>query len=91
MLTLAGTLRLIFGRRTDASRAAQRGTMDRMEGPNQTGRVAEDDERAFLASIAQLPPSERQRKIERRAWYRQLAKRQGVIEAEWQAEQNMWK
>jgi hypothetical protein len=91
MLTLAGTLRLIFGWRTDASRAAQHGTTDRTEGCDQTARVAEDEERAFLASIAHLPPSERQRKIERRAWYRRLAERQGVIEAEWQAEQNLRK
>jgi hypothetical protein len=53
--------------------------------------AAEDDEQAFLASIANLPPEQREGKLARRAWYRQLAERQGVIEAERRADQEWWK
>jgi hypothetical protein len=53
--------------------------------------TAADEEKAFLASIANLPPEERECKLARRAWYRQLAERQGVIEAERRADQDWWK
>jgi len=44
-----------------------------------------EDERAFLASIRHLPDAARQEKLARREWYRQMAQRQDIIEAEQQA------
>ena len=44
-------------------------------------------EQAFLASIAHLPPDERDRELQKHRWYVRLAQRQGIAEAEWRMEQ----
>ena len=49
--------------------------------------IDNDTESAFLASIADLPEAERAKRIQRRAWYAQMATRQGIDEVEWRAEQ----
>lgn len=43
-------------------------------------------EQAFLASIAHLPPEEQQKRLQAFEWYSRLAQRQGIIEAERNAE-----
>jgi hypothetical protein len=48
---------------------------------------AEADTQAFMASIAHLPAEAREIRLQRREWYRQLAERQGIADAEWRAEQ----
>lgn len=52
--------------------------------------AAEDDEQAFLASIASLPPEQLEVGLERRAWFKQLVERQGLIEAEHHAQHDWW-
>lgn len=47
--------------------------------------IEADEQRAFMASIADLSAGEKQKRIARREWYRQLAERQGVVEAEQRA------
>ena len=55
--------------------------------PN-TNTATQTEELQFLAAIAQLPPYERQHRLRKRNAYRQLVERQGVIEAEHQANRN---
>jgi hypothetical protein len=50
-----------------------------------------DDEATFLTSIAGLPTQERTKRIVKRDWYRQLAERQGIMDAEREAEHRLWK
>lgn len=45
------------------------------------------DEQAFLASIAHLPAEEQQKRIQKRLWYAQLAQRQGIMDVEYHASQ----
>ncbi|HLY27676.1 MAG TPA: hypothetical protein VKQ72_15130 [Aggregatilineales bacterium] len=46
-----------------------------------------DEDGAFLASIANLPTAEREEKIHRHEWYKHLASSQEVTEMEWRMEQ----
>lgn len=89
MLTLADTLKFILRWRQSGSDHVEPGEVARRGQGMQVSSA--DEERAFVASIAQLPAEERQKRIVKRNWYRQLAERQGVMEAERQAQQNLWK
>jgi len=99
MLALTSTLRFISGWRQTAHQSAARvntGTatvaVPALAPCTQSVLPSEaDDEQAFLASIAQLPADERQQRIARREWYRQLAERQALIEAEHRAQEVWWK
>ncbi len=46
----------------------------------------QDDEQRFLASIAHLPLDEQQQRLQRRLMYQRMAQRQGIMEAEAQAD-----
>jgi hypothetical protein len=50
-------------------------------------RAQQAAEQEFLATVAHLPPEERERQIQRHQWYVRLAERQGIAEAEWRMEQ----
>ena len=41
-----------------------------------------DEQRVFLESIAGLPEAEKRERMARRAWYQQLAERQGIMAVE---------
>jgi hypothetical protein len=53
----------------------------------QLAMVRPDPEQEFLTSIANLPPQERERQIQKRRWYQSLAQRQGIADVEWRMEQ----
>ena len=52
--------------------------------------AAEGDAQTFLASIGSLPPEQIEVDLERRAWFKQLVERQGLIEVEHRAQQDGW-
>jgi hypothetical protein len=52
--------------------------------------TAPADDQAVEASLAHLLPEERQRRIQVREWYQRLARRQGIIEIEENAN-NYWR
>ncbi len=44
--------------------------------------TAQDEEQLFLASITHLSPDEQRQRTQRRAVYRRMAQRQGIMEVE---------
>lgn len=68
--------------------SAQESRQERLTPPTKktTREIAEQavsEEQVFLASIAHLSAEEREARIQRREWYRQLAIRQGIADVEW--------
>lgn len=99
MLTLTGMFKSIFDLRRGGRSGLRRSTANHRQTPSRAAGAAEietnveraveraKEEQQFLASIADLPLEQRQRRIAKREWYRQLSERQARIAAEHSAAQ----
>lgn len=50
--------------------------------PQPTVLTTQEADQIFLAGIAQLPVEEQQKQLQKRQWYKRLAQRQRIVEAE---------
>jgi hypothetical protein len=75
-----------FGKQRLAQPEIRREKYETLTAPS-IAKAVQDAEQEFLITIAQLPPAERDKRLQTYRWYVSLAQRQGIAEAEWRMEQ----